>query len=317
MLFRSIGGGVTTAAARTISLTKKNRPSGVGGGGASEENGVESEESFVGASEESFVSADDEWYGDDSAEGSLLPPSQRDVSEVGHVQMGSTTGVVSPLVGLSNLRTSREDERTRAASRLTFGSSLEYCGSPPPRYRCVYGPFSISPSSADFVYRIIVVCHQALHLTARLSHRSSIRRSRQSQAWTYRSPDLKTPHVVYLTHPSCHLRHSYQFRLVLGLPTQRRHHPCPNQRRISLCLAWPLRQCVPCPLFRLCRHFLLRSRNMLEGSEALKFSINDTLACSFLVLGTVFGKHTYPLSLIIVVTSTPIHFAVQVDDIFL
>ena len=139
-----IGGGVPTAA-RTVSLKKKNTPSRVGGGGGgggeSEENGVESEESFVGASEDSFVSADDEWYGDDSAEGSLLPPSQRDVSEVGHVQMGSTTGVVSPLVGLSNLRSSREDERMRAASRLTFGSSLEYCGSPPPRYRCVYGVF--------------------------------------------------------------------------------------------------------------------------------------------------------------------------------
>ena len=148
--------------------------------------------------------------------------------------------------------------------------------------------FLISPSSANFVCRIIVVYRRALRLIARLSHRSSIRRSRQSQAWTYRSPDLKTPHVVYLTHPSCHLRHSYQSRLVLGLPTQRRHHPCPNQRRISLCLAWPLRLCVPCPLFRLCRRFLSRSRNMLEGSEVSKFSINDTLpvvpcACDVLV----------------------------------
>ena len=148
--------------------------------------------------------------------------------------------------------------------------------------------YSISPSSADFVCRIIVVCRRALRLTARLSRRFSIRRSRQSRAWTYRSPDLKTPHVVYPTRPSCHLRRSYRSRLVSGLPTQQRHHPCPNQRRISLCLAWHLRQCVPCPLFRLCRHFLLRSRNMLEGSEVLKFSIDDTLpavpcACNVLV----------------------------------
>ena len=107
----------------------------------SEENGAESEESFVGASEESFVSADDEWCGDDSVEGSLLPPSQRDVSEVGHAQM-SSRGATSPLVGHSNSRV-REDERMRAASRLTFGSSLEYCGSPPPRYRYVY---AFSPS---------------------------------------------------------------------------------------------------------------------------------------------------------------------------
>ncbi|KAI0090491.1 hypothetical protein BDY19DRAFT_712164 [Irpex rosettiformis] len=114
----------------------------VRGGSAGGSVVAESEESLV-ASEETFVSADENCGMDELGGGT---------SEGGHALTSSRDSVAPAVGNLNSVARMRARERG-IESRLTFGSSLEGCSSPPPRYS------RLSPGPSAYTHTLPQILH--------------------------------------------------------------------------------------------------------------------------------------------------------------